>query len=248
MYNIEKIVNAALKFLERRLNLVSTSITTAIESLQKTNENQTRAISVLAQKVGVAQKPPVVNVDMDLSVVETALAAIGSKIPKGQSVDLKNVEGALMMIISTLKENSQSMAYQETVDAFGKSMKELKPKDTVKIDSRQMQALMAAVTNSGAPDAPNGGLYSGRQVVAAAGTAVQLQAEKERCENMTITAESDNTGLISVGDSSVVAAEGSQQGAILTPLGSITVKVGDLSKIYIDSTVSGDGVTFAYER
>ena len=162
--------------------------------------------------------------------------------------DLSGTEKTLGAILEAVKEN-KAADYTESFDAFGKAILEVKPKDEVTINSKQLEGLMAAIMNSGGgKEAPNGGLYSGRQVVTSAGTPVQLSATSERCESITIVAESDNTGLIAVGDASVVAAEGSQQGAVLTPLGSLTVKVGDLSKLYIDATVSGDGVSFSYER
>lgn len=162
--------------------------------------------------------------------------------------DMSNVEAALKLIYGVLAKNESGKdeVMGEWFNTMGKSLKELKPKETVRIDDKQMTAIMAALTSN--DPAPNGGLYAGRKVVTTAGTAVALAATSTRCENITITAESDNTGYIAVGDANVVAAEGSQQGVILSPLGSITVKVGDLAKIYIDSTVNGEGVTFAYER
>ena len=196
----------------------------------------------LAAKVDDLSNPKV-KVELDQSKLLNALENL--KIEGG---DMSIVEKQLQLMLQFMVEN-QPEKMTESLDAFGKSILKLTPKDQVTINPEQIAGLMMAITNSGgAGDAPNGGLYSGRKVVAVAGTAEKLNATKERCENMTITAESDNTGIIAVGDSAVVAAEGTQQGAILTPLGSITVKIGDLSKIYIDATVSGDGVTFAYER
>jgi len=83
-----------------------------------------------------------------------------------------------------------------------------------------------------------------RKVVTTAGTRVQLTAAMASI--ITITAETDNTGNIAVGGSTVVAATGSQRGAILGPGDSITLPVEQISDIYIDSTVSGDGVTYVY--
>lgn len=201
----------------------------------------------------VNSNKPVDNKDVVTALNELRAAVKANKVvvPKVDlSKEFKSLESVMGNVLLALEAGGvrQREVYEETVDVFGKKVMEMKPKDTFKIDERQMQALMAAVTNSGAPEAPSGGLYSGRQVVTTAGTAVPLSATKERCENITIIAESDNSGIISVGDASVVAAEGSQRGAILTPLGSLSVKVGDLSKIYIDATVSGDGVSIAYER
>ena len=186
---------------------------------------------------------PKVEVVLDQSKLLNALEKF-----KMEGTDMTTVEAQLNLILLQLMEN-QPERMTETMDAFGKAVMTLEPKDQVTINPEQIAGLMMAITNSGgAGDAPNGGLYSGRKVVASAGTAEKLSATKERCENITITAESDNSGIIALGDINVVAAEGSEQGVILTPLGSHTVKVGDLSKIYIDATITGDGVSFAYER
>lgn len=85
----------------------------------------------------------------------------------------------------------------------------------------------------------------GSKNVTTAGTAVTLGSSTS-CKAITITARLSNTGIISVGGSTVVAASGSRRG---TPLGagdSITLEINDISLVYIDATVSGEGVTFTY--
>ena len=91
----------------------------------------------------------------------------------------------------------------------------------------------------------NTGINDGRKEVASAGTAVTLAASTA-CTKVTITAEEDNTGVIVVGGSSVVAALGTRQGTPLNAGQSYTVEIDDLVKIYLDSTASGDGVTYSY--
>lgn len=84
-----------------------------------------------------------------------------------------------------------------------------------------------------------------RKVVASAGTAEALAASTA-CKSVVITAETDNTGTISVGGSTVVAALGTRRG---TPLGageSVAIDIDNLSKVFIDATVTGDGVTYTY--
>lgn len=199
------------------------------------------------EKKVAALSTPEVEVKLDQSKLINALEKLTES---KNSVDTSALEAQLNLILLELMENRPERL-TESFDAFGKRVLELKPKDEVTINPKQIQGLMAAIQNSGtgaSAPAPNSNFYSGRKVVTTAGTAVQLSDTSVRCENITIVAESDNTGIIAIGDANVVAAEGSQQGAILTPLGSITIKVGDLKNIYIDSTVSGDGVTFGYER
>ena len=87
---------------------------------------------------------------------------------------------------------------------------------------------------------------SGRQTVTTAGTAVAL-ASTTSSSRVIITAETDNTGLIAVGVSGhTVAAPGTQEGMILSPGQSTEFAITDLANVYIDSTVNGDGVTYAY--
>ena len=86
----------------------------------------------------------------------------------------------------------------------------------------------------------------GRKVVAAAGTAETLVASSTPCREVTITAETDNTGVIAVGASTVVAALGTRRGTPLLAGDSDNQGVVDLALVFIDSTVNGDGVTFRY--
>jgi hypothetical protein len=88
-------------------------------------------------------------------------------------------------------------------------------------------------------------LSNGRKVVAAAGTAEALAASTS-CKTVAITAELDNTGVIVVGGSTVVAALATRQGVPLQAGDTITIDIDNLNDVYIDSTVNGDGVTYTY--
>ncbi len=89
---------------------------------------------------------------------------------------------------------------------------------------------------------------SGRVFVATAGTAVTLVASTTPAKEVTIVAETDNTGVIVVGGSTVVASLATRQGVPLSAGDAFTMSVpgNDLEKIYLDSTVNGDGVTYLY--
>ena len=89
------------------------------------------------------------------------------------------------------------------------------------------------------------GISNGRKVVTTAGTAVTL-ASSTTCRKVDITAETDNTGVIVVGGSTVVAALATRQGTPLNAGDTLSVFITNLSSVYLDSTVSGDGVTFTY--
>ena len=93
--------------------------------------------------------------------------------------------------------------------------------------------------------APSDVIGNGRKVVTTAGTAVVL-ASATPCTSVAITAETDNTGFVVVGASDVIASLATRKGVPLEAGDSITLEVSDLSLVYIDATVSGDGVTYTY--
>lgn len=86
---------------------------------------------------------------------------------------------------------------------------------------------------------------TGRKVVATAGTREAL-ASSTTCKWVLITAETDNTGLVVVGGSSVVAALATRQGNPLYAGDTVVIPVDNLADLQLDSTVSGDGVTYTY--
>lgn len=91
-------------------------------------------------------------------------------------------------------------------------------------------------------------LTSGRRTVTNPGSPVQLMAQSSAslAKKVYITAPSSNGGYVYVGDLNVSAVSGSEKGVLLTPIGSVTIDINDVSKIWIDATVVGEGVTFTY--
>lgn len=91
------------------------------------------------------------------------------------------------------------------------------------------------------------GAVDGRKVVASAGTAEALSATDTTYELLVVCAESDNTGIIAVGRTPVAAA-GSQEGVLLRASSCFTSdNKSRLRNIYVDATVSGEGVAYYYE-
>jgi hypothetical protein len=97
-------------------------------------------------------------------------------------------------------------------------------------------------------DNPGSSLDVGRQTVTTAGTAVQLSTDQTRVIEVAIQAETDNTGLIVVGDSSVVASLSTRKGIALAAGDAITLNVSQLTQVFLDTTVNTDGVTFLVLR
>ena len=85
----------------------------------------------------------------------------------------------------------------------------------------------------------------GRKVTVTAGTRLALAASTA-IKQVVITAETDNTGYVVVGGSTVVAALATRTGVPLNPGDSVALEIDNLADIYLDSIVSGDGVTYAY--
>jgi hypothetical protein len=85
-------------------------------------------------------------------------------------------------------------------------------------------------------------LRTGRQTVATAGTRIQLKTVDVFVRYVVIAGLSANSGLIYVGDSGVSSSNGYE----LFAGGSIAIPIDNLNKVYIDSSVNGDGVCFYY--
>lgn len=86
----------------------------------------------------------------------------------------------------------------------------------------------------------------GIKAVTTAGTSVQLSATSVACRMVQIQARTENTGVIVVGSSSVVASASTRRGIALVPGASVALRVTDLNKLYLDSTVSAEGVSYVY--
>lgn len=95
-------------------------------------------------------------------------------------------------------------------------------------------------------DNPSTAIVDGRKTIAAAGTAERIATTALPCRELVITAETDNTGYVVVGGSTVVAALGTRRGTPLSAGQSFVMSIADLSLVYFDVTVSGDGFTYTY--
>lgn len=89
-------------------------------------------------------------------------------------------------------------------------------------------------------------LAQGVKVVATAGTDEALVASATACRWVAIQAQTDNTGIIAVGGTGVDATIATGNGITLAAGDTLTLEITNLAAIYIDSTVSGDGVRYTY--
>ncbi len=92
---------------------------------------------------------------------------------------------------------------------------------------------------------PGSSIGSGQTVVAAAGTRVQLTATSTPILSVTVKALSTNTGIIYVGGDDVSAAIGLE---LINPGESASVDVDNLTDVWIDAAVNGEGVSYIFLR
>lgn len=86
----------------------------------------------------------------------------------------------------------------------------------------------------------NGSLGHGEKNVASAGTAEALGAENA-IKRVHITAKTTNSGTIWVGGSGVTTT-----GTPLSAGDSMIITIDSLSEVFVNATVSGEGVTYSY--
>ena len=88
------------------------------------------------------------------------------------------------------------------------------------------------------PDAIGDGLCA----VTTAGVRVQLTTTKTPCKKVLITANGNNTGTIYVGGATI----DNTRGKALVPLQDVEIWIDDLSKEYIDASVSLEGISYVF--
>ena len=95
-------------------------------------------------------------------------------------------------------------------------------------------------------DNPRSVIGDGIKTVTTAATRVALSTTTTPITEVTITALSTNTGIIVVGGSTVVAAAATRRGTPLAAGDSVGLEVNSLASVWLDATVSGEGVSFTY--
>ena len=81
---------------------------------------------------------------------------------------------------------------------------------------------------------------NGQTTVVTSGTRVQLSTATNQVAGVTVKSLPSNTGEIYVGDSAVAAGNG----YILVPGEPVFISIKNLTAVYVDAAVSGEGVCF----
>jgi hypothetical protein len=105
------------------------------------------------------------------------------------------------------------------------------------------RVIMSASSGGSAPPTA---IADGEKTVTTAGTDEALVGTSTPCREVTIMARTTNTGYIAVGTSGVDATLGTGDGIVLAPGDSFSFQISNLNLVYIDATVSGEGVRFTY--
>lgn len=123
----------------------------------------------------------------------------------------------------------------------------LSTEDKASIDSLLTGVVLSTSTNIiGKIDHSSSGIGHGVKTVTTAGTDVALVASSTPAKWVVVQAQTDNTGNIAVGATGVDATESTGTGILLAASESITLPVDNLTDVFIDASVSGDGVRFTY--
>lgn len=86
----------------------------------------------------------------------------------------------------------------------------------------------------------------GHGVQTSPATPVALTSTSTKAKWVTIQAQTDNSSSVAVGGSGVAATVATGTGILLAAGETVTLPVYDLSYVYIDALVSGEGVRYIY--
>ena len=172
--------------------------------------------------------------------VDDNAASLTVDAPVGTPVFVRLSDGAAAITALPVTDNGGSLTVDGTVAVSG----------TVNVadggGSLTIDGTIAA-TQSGTWTVQHSstGMGDGRKTVATAGTAEAL-AGSTAAKTVVITAELDNTGLVVVGGSTVVATLATRRGTPLSAGDTIAMPIDNLADVFLDVTVSGDGVTYSF--
>lgn len=167
--------------------------------------------------------------------------------PKSITVgNLEAIESLLASLIAQTEQLANKELPQTDIKPLIESVNEVK---------KTIQNLRFPVPQFNIPKTSDGlvpvtqsatSIGDGRKTVAAAGTPEALSATSVKCRKVDITALSSNAEIVVVGGSTVIAASGTRRGIPLEANDSYSLEIDDLSKVYLDATSNGDGVSFTY--
>lgn len=188
-------------------------------------------------KPNISVNAPEVNVaapNIDFSKVERVLKV---DIPKAfkEAINAIPVTEIPETDLAPLLERLDNMSNQlASIDTASR----MKPQFPGSIGVKDLDQV---ISNSARPAS----IFHGVTTVTIAGTDVAL-AVSTPCVKIDIQAQTDNTGFIAVGGQGVDATEATGTGIELEAGDVYSLEIDNLADIYIDATVSGEGVRYTY--
>lgn len=182
------------------------------------------------------------TIDADTSSIATYAGTIAGDTT---SIDSKITACNTGAIAGTVTANLSATdnAVLDTIDAVLDTIKT----DTAAIvtDAAAIEVLLGTIDadtgNIATATATPSSIGNGAKDVTTAGTAEAL-AGSTACKKVIICAKDSNTGKIYYGGASVSATSG----AFIYPGASVEIDISNLSAVYIDSAVNGEGVQYTY--
>ena len=179
-----------------------------------------------------------------LSEIEGAVETIEGAV-SGSEMQVDIVSSATLSVNSHAVTNAGTFAVQSTLQAGSAAIGKLAANSGVDIGDVDVTSISAGTNAIGKVGHDITGGADGVTTVSSAGTDVVLGGDVG-CKKIDIQAQTDNTGIIAVGFTGVDATVATGTGVILNPGDIYSLEVNNLNLIYIDSTVSGEGVRYTY--
>ena len=158
---------------------------------------------------------------------------------------LSEIEGAVETIEGAISGSEMQVDVVASLPAGSNAIGKLAANSGVDIGDVDVTSIAAGTNIIGKVSHDITGGADGVKTVSSAGTDVVLGGDVV-CKKIDIQAQTDNTGLIAVGFTGVDATEATGTGVILYAGDTYSLEMVNLNLIYIDSTVSGDGVRYTY--
>ena len=155
------------------------------------------------------------------------------------------VSSATLSVNSHAVTNAGTFAVQTAATNTAAFIGKLTANSGVDIGDVDVTSISAGTNIIGKVSHDITGGADGVKVVSTAGTDAVLGGDVD-CKKIDIQAQTDNTGVIAVGFTGVDATAAIGTGVILYAGDTYSLEMVNLNLIYIDSTVSGEGVRYTY--
>jgi len=232
-----EILDNAIAGTEMRVDVVSTVLPTGVA----TAANQTTIIGHLdGVEAGLATLLTTANFDPKVGAL-TETAPASDTASSGLNGRLQRIAQRLTSLIALLPTaltagGNLKTALQEAIPAGTNNIGD--------VDVLTLPALSAGTNNIGDVDVLSVSVptafYMGQKVVATAGTELALAASQALLSGVTIKALHANTGWIYIGTNPVTLTTG----FVLDAGEQIFIEIDNLSKVYVDCSFNGEGVSY----